>query len=145
MRLKIDLNSTIYIFLFIQICLSIFGTDNFTVPFSISRYYVSVIIFLAVVSCLLSFILKPIIVKELVFVLLWLIVGTITFLKTKDILIIINTMMIITVRVFALKKLIQSEADILHFNYNIVAPERPLTSSEKRLEKESIKEAAYVG
>lgn len=106
MKLKIDLNSTIYIFLFIQICLSILGTDNFTVPVSISRYYVSVIIFLSVVSCLLSFILKPIIVKELVFVLLWLIVGTITFLKTKDILIIVNTMMIITARVFALKKLV---------------------------------------
>ncbi|MBZ6014021.1 glycosyltransferase family 2 protein [Leuconostoc gelidum subsp. gelidum] len=41
--------------------------------------------------------------------------------------------------------LIHTNADILHFNYNIVTLQRPLTDSEKRLEKISTSEGEYIG
>lgn len=41
--------------------------------------------------------------------------------------------------------LIPKNVDILHFNYNIVTLQRPLTNAEKRLEKISTSEGEYIG
>lgn len=106
MKLKIGLNSIIYILLFLQICLRIIGTNNFSTPIPILKYYFIIIMILSILSCILSFMVKPIHINELIFIVAWLVVGAITFLKSKDILIIINTMMIITARIFTLKKLV---------------------------------------
>lgn len=43
------------------------------------------------------------------------------------------------------RHLIRTHVDMLYFSYNVVALQRPLTATEKRLEKDNLPEGSYIG
>lgn len=97
-----------YVLLFFQISISILGTNNYVISIPYLNYYLDIIILFATLSCFLSFFSQTISIKELIFILFWLVVSSITFVATKDILVVANALMIISARKFSIKKTVQT-------------------------------------
>ncbi|QEA35201.1 hypothetical protein [Weissella soli] len=108
MSFKKNIISISYLLLSLQIIISILGTNNYTVSIPYLKYYFDIIVFLALISFIITFFSRTIKVKELVFIVLWLVISIITFITTKDVLVIANALMIISARRFSLKQMVQT-------------------------------------
>lgn len=103
-----SITSTSYILVSLQIILSILGTNNYIASTPYFKYYFDIIVFLAIASFMVSLFSRTITVKELCFIILWLIVAAITFIATRDPLVIANGLMVISARKFNIKRLVQT-------------------------------------